>query len=353
MKKFLFFFTAFLFSSILLSPHVFALAENTGLKFSAATDLTGSFHSKDENVYPRRFDVREAEFGVYGPIDHGFEGTLFFAAHNESGEYNLEVHEAYLTSSKLLPNTRFKVGKFFLGIGRLNQFHRHDWPFISTPKAHEIYFAEEAASDTGLQSNILFPFLPIYTELGLGITNGWTYGHSHNQGTKPIQPTHYLHLVNFFSTGENGGLQTGLNYLGRNSRDDGRMNIFGIDLTAKWRKNTIVDWLLQTEWYGRNLRPVGGSLERSFGGYFYTQKNIFGPLNFGIRLDGYTIDTTQNKNLDYSIVPTLSYRYSEFSQFKTSYQLDYEKREHKNSIVSYAIQIQAIFLLGDHPSHDF
>lgn len=337
----------------LYAPDALALAEGTGLKFNAAADLTGSFDAKNETRYPRRLDLREAEFGVYGPIDHGFDGNLSFAAHNESGEYHLEVHEAYLASSTLLPNVRLKAGKFFLGVGRLNQFHRHDWPFITAPKAHELYFAEEAASDTGLQANALLPFLPIYTELTLGLTNGWTYGHSHNQGAKPTQPTHYARLGNFYSVGENGGLQTGFNYLGRHSRSDGEMRLFGLDLTAKWKEGAILTWLVQSELYGRNLRAPGAGLERSFGGYLYGQRHAFGGLYGGLRLDGYTVATSPERNLDYSVAPLLVYRHSEFAQFKASYQWDFEKRGHKDSIADHVLLVQAVFLLGDHPTHDF
>jgi hypothetical protein len=342
-----------LVAQVFYTAPAFALAEGTGLKVSAATDIVGNIDSKDEAKYPRRLDLREAEFGVYGPIDHGFDGNLFFAAHNENGAYNLEVHEAYLASSKLIKNLRLKGGKFFLGVGRLNQFHRHDWPFISTPKAHETYFDEEAASDTGLQADILFPFIPVYTNLTLGVTNGWTFGHSHVQGTRPIQPTHYTRLGNFFALGDSGGLSTGLNYLGRNSRTDGEMRIFGFDAVAKWRDGRTVTWLFQTELYGRNLRAPGAAMERTYGGYFYGQRNIIGALDFGLRFDGYTLITTGTKNLDYSIVPGLVYRHSEFAQFKTSYQIDFEKRAHKDSQVARAFQVQAVFLLGDHPSHDF
>lgn len=331
----------------------FALAEGTGLKFSAAGDLVGNIGSKNQTTYPRRFDLREAEFGLYGPIDHNFDGTLTFAAHNEDGAYNLEVHEAYLSAKGLLPNLRLKAGKFFLGVGRLNQFHRHDWPFVAAPKSHRTYFDEEAAGDTGLQGDYLLSFLPIFTELTLGVTNGWTFGHAHNQGEKPIQPTHYARIANFFPLGETGGLQTGLNYLGRNARNGGQTKLFGTDLTAKWRENGVVNWLLQSELWGRNLRPVGGNLERTYGGYLYAQKNLFDRVDLGLRFDGYTLDTSPTRNLDYSLLTNVNFRHSEFALFKASYQLDYEKRAHQDSQVNRVLQIQAVFLLGDHPSHDF
>jgi hypothetical protein len=338
---------------IFFSSNAFPMAEGTGLKFMGAADFVGNIGAKNQTDFPRRFDLREAEFGFYGPIDHRFDGNLFFAAHNESGSYNTEVHEAYLSTFKLIPHTRARLGKFFLGVGRLNQIHRHDWPFISTPKAHKLYFDEEAASDTGGQFQILFPDFPVYTELTLGLTNGWTFGHTHNQGVKPIQPTHYGRIQNFFPIGEYGGLQTGLNYLGRNARNDGQTKLFGVDLTGKWRKDSKLNWLTQAELWGRNLKPVGGTLERTFGGYFYLQKHFLNEFYGGLRLDGYSIDTSAQMNLDYSIIPVLNYKHSEFAQFKASYQVDFEKKEHKDSQVNRVVQVQATFILGDHPSHDF
>ncbi len=342
-----------IFLLLFFSSEAQAMAEGTGLKFVGAADFTGYFGAKNQEAYPQRLDLREAEFGIYGPIDHGFEGALFFAAHNEGGEHHLEVEEAYLASSKLLPNVRLKAGKFFLGVGRLNQFHRHDWPFVTTPKVQEEFFAEEAASDTGGQANILFPFLPIYTELTLGLTNGWTFGHSHSEGMKPVRPTHYLRLANYFPLGETGGLQAGWNYLARDARDTGKMQIFGLDATAKWKEGAYTKWLVQAEAYGRNLRPLGGALSRVYGSYFYLQRHLSGPLDLGFRLDGYSIDTSADKNLDYSLVPTLVYRHSEFARFKAAYQMDYEKRGHHDSQVNRTLAVQAVFLLGDHPAHDF
>lgn len=339
--------------ALLLPARALAVAEGTGLKLSGAADFVGNFFAKDEQRYPRRLDLREAEFGLYGPIDHGFDGNLAFAAHQEDGTYQLEVHEAYVASSRLLPHTRLKLGKFFLGVGRLNQIHRHDWPFVSTPRAHELYFDDEAASDTGLQANVLFPGLPIYTELSAGVTNGWTYGHSHSQGAKPVQPTHYLRLANYFPLGETGGLQTGLNFLARNARVDGQLKLFGADLVAKWSESGVTRWLAQGEWWGRNTRPIGGPLNRSFGGYLYGQRSLGGPLFLGLRLDGYTVDTSGQKNIDYSTSTNLAYRHSEFTRFQLAYQIDFERRDHKDSHANRVVQVQAVFLLGDHPTHEF
>src|SRR5690606_122720 len=96
------------------------------------------------------------------------------AAHSEDGTYLFEVHEAYLKSSKLLNRVRMKLGQYFLGIGRLNRFHRHDWPFTLVPKVHSTFFDSngEGVVDTGVEVSWLIP-ASFFLEWTLGITNGW------------------------------------------------------------------------------------------------------------------------------------------------------------------------------------
>lgn len=339
---------------LLFTQPAFALGEGTGLKINAAADLTGQFGAINQSQYPSRFTPREAEINIYGPIDHSFDGVAAFAAHEEDGEYKLEVHELYLSSSKLVPNLRLKAGKFFLGVGRLNQIHRHDWPFFNAPKMQREFFNEEAASDSGVQANYLFSFLPVYTDLGVGVTSGWTFGHSHNAGEKPVRPTHYARLGNFFPLGENGGLATGLNYLGNATRTDGDRRFYGVDLTAKWSDAGVTTWLFQGELFRRTLRSfTTGETDKHLAGYVYAQRHITGGLFGGLRFDHYDFQSSPTKAIDYSVVPTLTYKHSEFALFRAAYQWDYEKREASNHNVNKVAQVQAVFFLGDHPSHDF
>ena len=124
------------------------------------------------------------------PIDQTFNGVLSFAAHREEGETVAEVHEAYLSTSNLIPRSTIRVGQFFLGVGRLNRFHRHEWSVIFAPHVQENFFGEEGALDSGVEYSWLAP-LPFYLETTVGLTNGFTYGHAHNEGEKPRKPTHY------------------------------------------------------------------------------------------------------------------------------------------------------------------
>src|SRR5690606_12430909 len=97
-----------------------------------------------------------------------------------------------------------------------------------------------------------------YFDLTAGVTNGWTYGHSHSEGEKPRQPTHYARLSTYADLPAKGGLQIGLNYLGRTGGDGGQMTLMGVDTAAKWRSGTTLVGLIQGEFWQRRFKPQGG-----------------------------------------------------------------------------------------------
>lgn len=345
---------------ILLAICAFAKAEQngSGLQISAAADIGGQFGLHQGSGASDRIDPREAEILLFAPIDHLFEGNLSFAGHYEGGNPQIELHEAFVGSTKLIPRSRFRVGQFFLGIGRLNQFHRHDWPFMTAPKVHRTFFAEEGALDTGAEYSYLLP-VPFFLEITAGITNGYVFGHSHAAGVKPYFPTHYLRLANYQSLPGNGGMQIGLNYLGRKSETAETMTLLGIDLTAKWKEGAVLNFLLQSEVWYRIESPRGGMTKRAIGAYVFPQYYIGENLFAGVRVDYFSHiaapDATgaTSKNFDLDFVPTLTYKPSEFSTMRLVYNhnLNYMV-DHFTDSERY-VELQAIFILGAHPAHDF
>jgi hypothetical protein len=333
---------------------VLASGDPTGLQLSASADLVSQFNLYRSNA-SNRLDVREAEIMVFAPIDHYFDGRLSLAAHYEAGELNFEVHETTIGSSKLIPRSRFRIGQYFLGVGRLNQFHRHDWPFITAPKVHRSFFGQEGLLDTGVEYSYLTP-LPFYLDLTGGITNGWNLGHSHTQGNPPRMPTHYLRAVTYFNLPWNGGTQIGLNYLGRTDNTGRQTLMTGFDITAKWNDNGKTTFLLQTEaWYRRN-QSAGLQPETNWGFYIFPQAYIGYNLYFGPRIDYYTNgtdDVDPNAIFDFYIVPTVSWRPSEFSVFRLAYNFMQTQLSGQSATNSSMIEFQAVFILGTHPAHDF
>ena len=333
--------------------------DGTGLQSSVSVDLTGTAGSTEKNNPRNAFFLREAEVSLYAPIDQIFDGLLSVAAHREGGTYFFEVHEATVSSSKLIPLSRFRIGQFFLGVGKLNSTHRHDWPFISAPKMHATFFGEEGVLDTGGEFSVLLP-VPFYLDLTVGLTNGWTYGHSHNEGAQPKTPLHYLRAVNYFELPADGGLQTGLNYLGRTDSKKAQLQLFGLDAVAKWRDGEKVAFLLQSEIWLRYLKPDKGTTNKTLGFYVYPQAHVGSGLDLGLRADGYTIlslnDVTGKKvsNFDGAFVPTVTWKPSEFSTFRVAYNAETTQLSSaKTKLQRRFFELQSSFILGAHPAHDF
>lgn len=331
--------------------------DETGLQTAIAVDLVGKKGAAGLGREDR-LEAREAELLFYAPIDHLFDGTLSLAAHLEEDGAFFEIHEAHIGSTKLIPRSRFRLGQFFLSIGRLNQFHRHDWPFTSAPKVHAEFFDPEGLLDTGGEWSTLLP-TDSYWDVTVGVTNGWTFGHSHSLGRRPDTPTHYVRSVHYIDLPNDGGTQIGLNYVGRRNEAGTDLRYVGLDATGKWREGKRLAFLVQSEVWSRFLKPAAGDTENTLGGYLYLQYGLSPRLSVGLRGDAYSVlsleDAGGNRvnNGTYAVVPNLTFRPSEFSTFRFSYTYEHDKPTAAPAETNHAIEFQVVFILGAHPAHDF
>jgi hypothetical protein len=358
---------------MIAAPLFPALAQEPGIRgplfqsmqVSAAVDLLQPVYFDEASTEKNRLNIRAAEMVIYGPIDHIFDGVLNFAGHTEEEEgFIFEAHEAYIASSKLIPRSRFKVGRFFLGVGRLNQYHQHDWPFVSAPKVQREFFNPgrnelevESAVDNGLEFSFLVPTTQ-FIDLTFGVTNGYCYGHCHDENLqKPQVPTHYVRASTFFDMGEGAGLLLGSNYLGRTDDAGNSRALLGLDATYKRRTGRILNWLMQSELWYQTLDDGGLT---QLGGYFYPQKGLSETWSLGVRFDGFsqlnrTFDTdgSDRPNFDYAIVPTLTWHPSEFSRMRLAYTHEVATQKGDSDNQETRLELQFTYLLGAHPAHDF
>lgn len=344
-------------ATLLSTPAFAQKADGTGLQSSIAVDMVGTFKADKDSSADDRLMIRGAEVTFFAPVDHIFDGLLSLAAHPEGGETVFEVHEATLSTTKLVPRSKIKVGQFFLGVGRLNRSHQHDWAFVSAPFVHQTYFGKEGALDSGIEYSFLLP-TETYLDLTVGVTNGWVYGHAHNEGEKPRKPTHYARLSTFFGLGE-GDLQVAGNYLGRKTSTGEEMRLVGVDAVAKWKEGRTLTWLIQTETWQRRLQPLVGSEETSLGSYLFIQRGLSETTQVGARVDYYTLtsleDVAGNKvdNSVTAVVPTFTYRPSEFSLLRLAYNHQTTHQEGVSDKTDKILEAQAVYIIGAHPAHDF
>ena len=347
-----------LFAALLLLTSFQAKAQILqNMQSAAALDFVAPLHFEDSAE--NKLDIRAAELLFFGPLDPTFDATLNFAAHNEEGEFVAEVHEAYVGSSKLIPNSRFRVGKFLLGVGRLNQFHQHDWAFVSAPRVQAEFFDEEGVADTGAEFSTLLP-TEAYWDITVGVTNGYTFGHSHDAGEKPHVPTHYLHAVNFVELGEKGALQWGTNYLGRTDAAEIKTQLYGFDFVFKKTEGKVTQLLVQSELWYRNQSGPNFETNEEVGAYVFPQMALSERLFLGLRVDLFSelnrtspLDGSRQGNLNYAAIPTLTFKNSEFSLLRVAYTYDNQTYQGESDSINQKLELQWVALLGAHPAHSF
>lgn len=115
----------------------------------------------------RGLTLSESEITLAANIDPLFYGSLTFAI---TPENEAEVEEAFVQTTSLPGGLRLKAGRFFAGLGYLNEQHAHAWDFVDAPLAHQAFLGGQFKQE-GLQARWVLP-LERYVELGLELGNG-------------------------------------------------------------------------------------------------------------------------------------------------------------------------------------
>lgn len=323
----------FLISLLLVPVHVMAV--------TAVIDLFAGVNSDPLFVDQNHLQIRGAELGLAAPLDPQFDGIVTFAGHQHEAEFEWELHEAYLQNHKLIPRSVVKVGKFLLGVGRLNQSHQHDWPFAVAPRVHREFFADEVAVDTGVQSLTKFESAwPM--ELTLGVTNGYCYGHCEELGARPVSPLHYVRWGL-----QTGNATTGLNYWSRTDSAGERTWWTGVD----WLWENSQD-LVQIESYTRNILPVGAPAQVDAGLYIYYQRELNSLWTWGARLDLFSQlnrrfpdSDDKRENLASGLSLNATYKASAATHLRLGYTRETETQSSEAAQNNDRLELQAVFAI--------
>ncbi|HEX5127327.1 MAG TPA: hypothetical protein VFW00_11350 [Rhodocyclaceae bacterium] len=115
----------------------------------------------------RGFSLAESELGVSANVDPWFYGALNFSIHPDD---TVSAEEAFIQTTTLPHGMKIKAGRFFSGIGYLNEQHSHTWDFVDAPLAYQAFLGTQFSQD-GVQFRWLAPtdtFLEFGSELGSG-----------------------------------------------------------------------------------------------------------------------------------------------------------------------------------------
>lgn len=118
----------------------------------------------------RGFNLGESELTLKANIDPYFYGQMTVAHAPEGGT---EIEEAFIKTTSLDAGWNIKLGRFYSGLGYLNEHHKHTWDFIDSPLAYNAFLGGQRKDD-GIQVKWLAP-TPFFLEFGLEATGGRTF----------------------------------------------------------------------------------------------------------------------------------------------------------------------------------
>jgi hypothetical protein len=115
----------------------------------------------------RGLGLAESEINLFASVDHLFAGNLTVSL---APDNSVSVEEAYGLVTALPYGLVPKFGRFFSGVGYMNEQHQHAWDFQDAPLAYQAFFGGQFTQD-GAQLRWVAP-TDTFVEFGAEVGNG-------------------------------------------------------------------------------------------------------------------------------------------------------------------------------------
>ena len=252
------------------NPAISAILNGTYANLSqdpARFRMSGFAPAPDAGPGRRGFSLGESEIAFAANVDHEFSGNLIFSI---TPEDRVAVEEAYGILTSAPAGITPKFGRFFSGVGYLNEQHAHAWDFVDAPLAYQAFLGGQYQTE-GAQLTWIAPvdqFIELGAEAGSGAAFPGTDRGKNGAGSG----------VAFVRTGGDVGTSSswlaGVSYLGTAARDrslsqpddlgdgpalgfTGTSHIAAADFVWKWAPNGnphTTNFKLQGEYLWRRER---------------------------------------------------------------------------------------------------
>jgi hypothetical protein len=281
---------------------------------STASDIEGGLQSGGHDPYQRGFNLQGVELNALGAVDPYFRANLnLLYGLNAEGESLFELEEGWMETVALPANLQLRAGQIWTEFGRHNPTHLHTWSFVDTPLINGRLLGPDGLRNPGARLSWLVP-IPFYAELGLGVQNSHgetaasfrSSGHTHGSDEEEGVPLAYRHPDNdrglqhvddllfspryamSFDVSDTQTLLVGAsaafgpNSSGGEGAGDTTTQIYGIDLTWKWKSARHHGGFPFLQW------QTEGMLRRYDAGAFDWDEDGDGALSAGEVEDGNT-----------------------------------------------------------------
>jgi hypothetical protein len=341
----------------------------------------------------RGLSLGESELTFSGNIDPHFRGTAIVAL---TPENTAEIEEAYVQTLGLSYGLIAKAGRFFSGVGYLNEIHAHAWDFTDAPLANKVFLGGQLGDD-GIQLKWVAP-ADLYLDIGVEAGRGRQFPSGPDGGRNKNGSG----SGNFFThvggdLGTSIAWQAGLSYLSTSPQDrtyddadstgatvtngfSGRSRLWVLSGVLKWAPNqnpTYTNFKLQGEFF---RRKEGGTLafdtattaqpgdysSRQSGLYLQGVYQFMPQWRVGYRYDRLDAGTTAIGLVDSGALTTVDFPIlaaynptrntlmvdwsgSEFSRIR----LQLAQDKSRSDVTDKQVFVQYIMSLGAHGAHKF
>ena len=321
------------------------------------------------------FALGEAEINLKASVDTRFFGNVTIGLHEDEGEVELELEEAWLQTTALPAGVTLTAGRMFSAIGYLNGFHFHADDFVDRPLPYQAFLGGRYAVD-GVRARWVAP-TPLLFELGAELDWGGGFPATANGETSPGAWSAFAKLGG--DVGASHSWQLGL---ARTSVDaseraaghaheeeeepaafSGDSDLTALDFVWKWAPGgnpTVRNFKLQGEWFRRSEDGLFDGIDYSGdqAGWYLQGVWQFAPLwRVGLRYD--TVDADSGPLLDGTELEDpgrssdrsslmVDWSPSEFSRLRLQYTNDRVLDETDHQWL-----LQYIMSIGAHGAHQF
>lgn len=150
------------------NPAISLILSGTYAQLQRVEASAAGFAMNPNNTgYSRGFALKESELDISANIDPQFRGVGTLSLDPAGG---ISVENAFVQTSALDNGLNLKFGRYFSGLGYLNEQHAHAWDFVDQPLVYRVLWDNQNGED-GAQLKWLAPtdmFVEVGGEMGRG-----------------------------------------------------------------------------------------------------------------------------------------------------------------------------------------
>ncbi len=326
------------------------------------------------------FNLGESELGISANIDPDYRGVATLALAAAGG---VTVENAYVQTAALGNGLNLKFGRYFSGLGYLNEIHAHVWDFVDQPLVYATLWNNQLGED-GVQVKWLMPtdtFIELGGEIGRGRGFPGTDRNKNGSGSGAL----FAHIGDDIGIAHSWRLGASLHQTRRlsavssdainpliNNSFSGDSRTTGLDFVWKYAPNgnTADHYLkVQGEYFQRrdtglltyNLLTTDTYANTQSGWYLQSVYQFMPHWRTGLRYDQLDPGSAAvgalnagNVTANYAFNPTrtswmLDYSPSEFSRLR----LQLARDNSRQGLPDNQLFLQYIMSLGAHGAHQY